>query len=615
MIKQSKQFNYGTELFSRLMGIFKVLSEICKLSGLHIYIVYNDSQFIRVNLCTGLQELISYEDLEGLKGVLPWGRETFFDGELIAIFLYEEELSSSLEGDKVLEGIAAIEGLILKAAEDIYNQLQVQQQATLIRLLRGLNRQFSKTKAVELVLKFIKSQLSYEAIYLEVNEERRIFIPQYATEINRLIQDGVTVPTQMPVQFYKKMQYITDGPTINRHFPRFSKTLNLSALISMPIFRQGKLIGLLLVYDKHYDKISKNIMSIVKEIAAELTVLFIRIDRQNLNLEKMLGFTALENFLLHPIDENINIEEFLYQILSVIPTVTGMKNCTVAPLNEKGDKLLLNYTTNIHIKNEGIEDLPFSDDKVASLVIESKGPVIVYDALSDPRCNHDLMKRLGILSYIALPISNIHGKVLGILVLDNGEYQAFTKEQIRFFEVISKHIGLMLSNAVYLEELFIKSRYDGLTGLYNRETFELLYTKLYDSYRYEDKKFSVLMLDIDDFKEVNDQYGHQVGDSILREVADSIMNSVRREDIVARYGGEEIIIVLKDSDDDEAKIIAERIRRAVEFIEIKDGRVTVSIGISTFRKDSHDKTKLISIADSCLYEAKRAGKNYVKALN
>jgi diguanylate cyclase (GGDEF)-like protein len=225
------------------------------------------------------------------------------------------------------------------------------------------------------------------------------------------------------------------------------------------------------------------------------------------------------------------------------------------------------------------------------------------------------MKRLKILSYIALPILNIHGKVLGILFLDNEKYQTFTKERIRFFEVISKHIGLMLSNAVYLEELFVKSRYDGLTGLYNRETFELLYTKLYDSCRYEDKKFSILMLDIDDFKEINDQFGHQVGDSILREVADSIMNSVRKEDIVARYGGEEIIIALKDSDEEEAKVIAERIRGAVECIEVKNSKVTVSIGISTFRKDSHDKTKLISIADSCLYEAKRAGKNYVKTLN
>ena len=616
MIKRIKYFNYATELYSRLADLFTILSGISYLKDICIYIVHQDNQFIRVFNDTITPEVIQVNEVEDLEEGYKC-KKTYFDGDLIAILFYKVDISDGdfNKEENIKRYIDKIEGFILNAVVEIYNKLQGEIQLTFIYLLRGLNRQFSKEKSIELVLKFIKDQLEYETVYVEVNEDKRIFIPQYATELKKLVDGGINVPTQMPVGFYREMQYINIPETIKQHFPRLKMALDMKAVISMPIFIQDKITGLLVVYDKVSNRIDQGILNIVKEIAGELTVLFSRIDRQNLNLEKMLSLTALENLLLYPVDENVNIDEFLHRILSVLPTVTGMKNCTIAPIDEKGVNILIQYTTNNKIKEAGLRQVSIPQDKVTEHVIESKKPVIVYDSLSDPRCNHKLMTELRMFSYIALPVSNIHGKVLGILFLDNGEYQTFTKEQIRFFEVISKHIGLMISNAVYIEELFIKSRYDGLTGLYNRETFELLYTKLYDNYRYEDKKFSVLMLDIDDFKEVNDHYGHQLGDIILRKVADAIMKSVRKEDIVARYGGEEIIILLKDNDAEGAKIIAERIRSTVASIEVKKVKVTVSIGVSTFRTDSHDKTKLISIADACLYEAKRAGKNYVKTLD
>jgi|GEM_PF-1006236 len=614
MIKSFKQLNFSTELLAKLAVLASIISGSSSLNMVYIYILDRDDNYRLAYKDALMPERLTMEELIGLEDSC-YTKKTYYDNNLIAVFLYEKKSYTVKHQKEIIKHIENIEAFILNAAEEIYNKIQVEIQLTLIHLLRGLNSQFNKEKSVELVLRFIKEQLNYEASYIEVNEDKRIFIPQYATEIRKLTIERVNVPTEMPVQFYKQMQYIKDPDLIRLHFPRFSKALEIKSLISMPIFRQGKLTGLLIVYDRERNRIDKGIISIVKEIAGELIVLFSRIDRQNLNLEKMLSLSAMENLLLYPVEENVNIEEFFYQLLSVLPNVTGMKHCTIAPIDERGERLLIKYTSNEKVKATGLLNKTVKHDKVSELVIKSKIPVVVYDALSDPRCNHSLMRKLGILSFIALPISNINGKVLGVFYLDNEEYQIFTKEQIRFFEVIAKHIGLMISNAVYLEELFIKSRYDGLTGLYNRETFELLYNKLYESYRFDDKKFSVLMLDIDDFKEVNDLHGHQVGDEILKKVAESIMKAVRKDDIVGRYGGEEIIVILKDSDVEDAMLIAERIRSSVAAIAVKEVSVTVSIGISTFRTDSHDKVKLISIADACLYEAKRAGKNHVKSLN
>lgn len=616
MIKSFKQCNFTSELFTKIADLMSIFTEISLFKTMKIYILEDENNYRLFQPESSLPEVIAMADIEVLEITCSLKR-VYFQEALIAIILYgySEEQKALWDGMTINKQVEKIEGFILKASQDIYNKIQGEIHLTLMHLLRGLNSQFNREESIELVLRFIKEELSLEAVFLQVNEEKRIFIPQYATEIKKLSMAGATVPTQKSIRFYKQTRYICDSETIKAHFPRFEKILEIKALISMPIYQHGRLTGLLVVYHSKNDRIDEGIQYIVNKIADELTVLFTRIDRQNLNLEKMLSLSALETLLLSPVEENVNIDEFLEKLLSVLPTVTGMKNCTIAPLDEKSSELLIKYTTHYKIKSMNRQQVPISQEKISQQTVMSKKPVIIYDALTDPRCDNLLMSELGIYSYIALPISNIYGKILGILFLDNGEYHIFTKEQVRFFEVIARHIGLMISNAVYIEELFIKSRFDGLTGLYNRETFEVLYTKLYDNYRYEDKCFSVLMLDIDDFKEVNDQFGHQVGDEILKRVADCIMKSVRKEDIVGRYGGEEIIILLKDSDSEGAKAIAERIRSSVELVVVEGVRVTVSIGISTFRTDSHDRVKLISIADACLYEAKKAGKNFVKSLH
>ncbi|WP_034328917.1 GGDEF domain-containing protein [Alkaliphilus transvaalensis] len=163
-----------------------------------------------------------------------------------------------------------------------------------------------------------------------------------------------------------------------------------------------------------------------------------------------------------------------------------------------------------------------------------------------------------------------------------------------------------------VEALRIKSQHDGLTGLYNRETFDQLYNKIYKKTQEEKSDFSILMIDIDNFKQINDCYGHQFGDRVLKNVADKIKQNVRKDDVVARYGGEEMIIILINIDQAEAKVIAERIRTSIANLKTEGVTVTISIGASNFKKDiPTDQDRLIYVADKCLYEAKTLGKNRV----
>ena len=158
---------------------------------------------------------------------------------------------------------------------------------------------------------------------------------------------------------------------------------------------------------------------------------------------------------------------------------------------------------------------------------------------------------------------------------------------------------------------------DKLTGLYNGRYFlELMKNEIERSKRFK-KPLSVAILDIDNFRDYNNNHGHLVGDKLLSEFAGILKKSIRNIDTAARYGGEEFVVLLPESSPKDASIVGERIRKAVQdtFFEGEEdqplGRVTVSIGIATCLNNSLDQQEIIKEADKALYKAKQAGKNRV----
>lgn len=165
------------------------------------------------------------------------------------------------------------------------------------------------------------------------------------------------------------------------------------------------------------------------------------------------------------------------------------------------------------------------------------------------------------------------------------------------------------------QRFFKMSVTDGLTGLYNIRYFKmLLETELALARTDANKRFSIVMSDVDHFKHFNDTYGHQVGDIVLKSVSTVLKNSVRNLDIVSRYGGEEMILLLRGSNLKDAYHVAEKIRKNIESCIVKDQsqnyKVTISIGVSTFA-DGDTVDSVIKRADDALYVAKKSGRNRV----
>jgi diguanylate cyclase (GGDEF)-like protein len=162
---------------------------------------------------------------------------------------------------------------------------------------------------------------------------------------------------------------------------------------------------------------------------------------------------------------------------------------------------------------------------------------------------------------------------------------------------------------------------DGLTGLYNHRYFqELMDHELSRAKRYK-KAFSLIMFDLDHFKKINDQYGHPVGDLVLKEVSQAVKALLRESDIASRYGGEEFTFVLAETELSGAAVVAERLRRAVERLEIVANgqriKITVSVGVTSYdiALGNKEKSEILAAADKALYNSKGAGRNRISVVN
>lgn len=168
---------------------------------------------------------------------------------------------------------------------------------------------------------------------------------------------------------------------------------------------------------------------------------------------------------------------------------------------------------------------------------------------------------------------------------------------------------------LFASKLQREANYDALSGIFNRRAFNLQSAQHFNKSRENNHPLSVLMCDVDFFKNVNDTYGHSTGDEVIKTVAQVMLEHTRNSDVVARYGGEEFIALLPRTSKHEASIVAEKIRRSIESIEINIDnhqlRFTISIGISDLKSTDSDIDNVILRADEALYNAKESGRNQV----
>lgn len=207
------------------------------------------------------------------------------------------------------------------------------------------------------------------------------------------------------------------------------------------------------------------------------------------------------------------------------------------------------------------------------------------------------------------------GEKLGVLALDSASHDAFDQDDVQPLESVADICAAAIQNAHYFERMKQLAYVDGLTGIFNRRYFEMrIAEELERACRFLGR-MSVIMVDIDHFKKLNDEFGHLLGDEVLRGVSTILKQQLRKVDMVCRYGGEEFAIVVPETTGANALKVAEKLRRQIESHPFPGvpRPVTISCGVADYPTHGATRDEIVAAADGALYQAKQAGRNRVVA--
>jgi diguanylate cyclase (GGDEF)-like protein len=237
-------------------------------------------------------------------------------------------------------------------------------------------------------------------------------------------------------------------------------------------------------------------------------------------------------------------------------------------------------------------------------------------ALGQSIVANDLSPELGACentgSEICVPLVSF-GQRIGLLVCSSSKKDAFHPEDVRSLESMADILATAIQNAGYVEQVRMQANLDGLTGIFNRRYFETkVLEKMSEASRYGGH-MALLMMDIDHFKSINDEFGHLLGDEVLKQVSGLLTHNLRKVDLLTRYGGEEFAVIAPATTGANAAIFAEKLRKMVENFQFPGvpRPVTVSIGVAEFPAAGKTRDALVRAADAALYQAKQQGRNKV----
>ena len=328
---------------------------------------------------------------------------------------------------------------------------------------------------------------------------------------------------------------------------------------------------------------------------------------------KLKELKSLNDITRH-IVESLDLEKSLYNIVAKISELTGAERISIMIHNEKRKFLTIRASKGF-VEDEAKTVKVYLGENIAGYVAQTGKSLFIPDIEKHPRFKKVSGPQYKSRSLICVPVSS-KNEIIGVInASDKSSGDTFTVEDFDTISNFANYVAIAIETSKQYMEIKTLSLIDDLTGCYNKRFFnDYIEKEIERSKRYK-RIFSVAMLDIDKFKEINDTYGHYTGDLFLKDFCSFIQNIIRLPDILIRYGGEEFLIILPNTSITKATLFSERLRSSVEktrFIpDLIDGqKKTVSIGVAK-SFDNCSTKELIENVDNALYEAKWKGRNKV----
>jgi diguanylate cyclase (GGDEF)-like protein len=312
----------------------------------------------------------------------------------------------------------------------------------------------------------------------------------------------------------------------------------------------------------------------------------------------------------------LDLDTVLLAILTSAQKFSGMPAGSIALYDEAKKELTLHAHSGLtadFVKTERWEVTPGG---LTDKVLRSGEVLFIEDTEAAEFFKNPIALNEGIKSMMCVPLV-LQRKIQGILYLDDFVTREFNKEAMNLLSILGSFAAMAIANAKLHNRTKLLAITDALTGLHNHRYFQQVFSlELSRSKRYQ-KPLSLIMLDVDNFKKFNDTHGHPNGDRALIAIGKIMGETLRNVDFAFRYGGEEFVILLPDTAQMPALLVAERLRENIERDVVKSlegitGQpVTVSVGVASFPENGDRKEELFGKVDELMYKAKRCGKNKV----
>ncbi|HKI26298.1 MAG TPA: sensor domain-containing diguanylate cyclase [Candidatus Sulfotelmatobacter sp.] len=373
--------------------------------------------------------------------------------------------------------------------------------------------------------------------------------------------------------------------------------------LAIPLMVRDEVVGVLDCQSDQADYFDPETINLLTLFSTQASIALQNARLYSLERERARQLEAI-NTIAKQSTAVMDLEELLARVCGVIRQAFQVPHVSLL-LREEGDLVLRAHEGKLTPSIPSGGRFP-ADREPWSRVLATSGTLIEKNLSEASRLFKESASRMSI------PLISF-GQTLGVLTLHSSECDAFRESELQSLESVADICANSIQNAHYVERVKQLAYLDGLTGIFNRRFFEMRIAEEIERARRYGTSMAVVMADIDQFKKLNDEFGHLLGDEVLRQVSSLFHQQVRKIDVVCRYGGEEFAILLTQTNAAQATIVAKKLRSLVEGWQFPGvpRTVTISAGISAYPTHGTSRDDLVRAADNGLYAAKQAGRNRV----
>lgn len=506
---------------------------------------------------------------------------------------------------------------------------------------KDLSATTSAVEAADIILRAANKLIGWEAGYLILYDPQQGGKPRSLLVIDTIDGEQKKILDNPPIKPSENMlKAIENDGFLSLYEQTFTleasqsfgnKSRRTLSQLFVPVKSGKRTIGLLSIQSYQAHAYTEKSLETLKALSNHCAGALERIWAQEALSQMVERLKALYQ-AAHVVSASFDLEELYKAIHSAVETVMPCDDFVIDGYDSEKNEIIPLYAIE-YPHQRVITEKYYADHGLSGKIVHS-GKSILMNSVEE-------MDQSGITfefysntlvdqsqSILAVPMI-LHGKVTGMISAQSYQLNAYTKEDQYLLELLATHAAIAIENARLFATVQQLANTDLLTGLLTRRKFYELAEEQFTYAKYDHAQLSVIVLDIDNFKKLNDKFGHRMGDEIIQKITHQLRISIRDADILCRYGGEEFVIAMPNTGQATAAQIAERLRQMAEQTNLKEVRdslesatdlklsddalrVTVSIGVAQYSESCANLDMLIDQADYAMYEAKHAGKNCVR---